>query len=199
MTTTGNSSPLALCIVIISTRASRSPASSSASESSDNWSTNPASDGSGAARLVFARGRHELHEVLDAALGLLAALLAQVLQVAALVEDLAERDRDGFAAPPSRSWRRSGRETPSATPAARGASSRCSTACTSLAQSELLSRRAGAGQEGRRRRPAASSSTASSDSITPLPMPRAGTLMTRRRLTSSCGLRTQLQVRERRP
>ena len=34
-------------------------------------------------------------------------------------------------------------------------------------------------------------STASSESMTPLPIPRAGTLMTRRRLTSSCGLRTR--------
>ena len=32
--------------------------------------------------------------------------------------------------------------------------------------------------------------------MTPLPMPRAGTLMTRRRLTSSCGFSTQLEVRE---
>ena len=34
-------------------------------------------------------------------------------------------------------------------------------------------------------------SKASTASITPLPMPRAGTLITRRRLTSSCGLMTR--------
>ena len=55
------------------------------------------------AALVLARGRHELREVLDAALGVLAALLAQVLQVAALVEHLADRDRHRLAAARSRS------------------------------------------------------------------------------------------------
>ena len=50
----------------------------------------------GAARLVFASGRHQLGEVLDAAVRILAPLLAQVLQVAALIEHLSERDRDGL-------------------------------------------------------------------------------------------------------
>ena len=36
-----------------------------------------------------------LYSPLDAALGFLAALLAKVLQVAALIDDLAKRDRDG--------------------------------------------------------------------------------------------------------
>ena len=48
------------------------------------------------AALVLARGRHQLGEVLDAAFGLLAALVAQILQVAALIEHLADRDRHRF-------------------------------------------------------------------------------------------------------
>ncbi len=47
MMTVGNSSPLALCSVIIRTRGFFDPDSSSASDRSDSWSTKPASDGSG--------------------------------------------------------------------------------------------------------------------------------------------------------
>ncbi len=49
------------------------------------------------ARLVLARGRDQLREVLDPAFSLLAPLLAQVLQVAALVQDFSKRDREGLA------------------------------------------------------------------------------------------------------
>ena len=91
-----------------------------------------------APRFVFARRGHELGEVLDPAFGLFAPLLAQILQVAALVEDLAERDRDRFVRAPSRSARRSNRGTRSSDCVARGASRRRSTACTRRAQSELL-------------------------------------------------------------
>ena len=48
-----------------------------------------------AAALVFARGRDELHQVFDAPLGLFAVLVAQVLQIAAPVEHLAEQQRHG--------------------------------------------------------------------------------------------------------
>ena len=46
------------------------------------------------ARLVFLRRRDQLHQVLNAAFGLLAALLAKVTKVAGLVEDFAEHDRN---------------------------------------------------------------------------------------------------------
>ena len=52
-------------------------------------------------------------------------------------------------------------------------------------------RAAKSGDAGQQRRPSGRRrGAASSASITPLPMPRAGTLTTRRRLTSSCGLMT---------
>ena len=54
-----------------------------------------------------------------------------------------------------------------------------------------------AASSGGARRRSASGSIACSASITPLPMPRAGTLITRRKLTSSCGLMISLQVGER--
>ena len=54
MTTTGNSSPFALCIVIMRTRACCAPASSSTSDRRDNWSTKPPSVGSGW-RLSYSR------------------------------------------------------------------------------------------------------------------------------------------------
>ena len=42
-----------------------------------------------------------------------------------------------------------------------------------------------------------SSATPSNDSKTPLPIPLAGTLMTRRRLTLSCGFKHEFQVGQR--
>ena len=94
MTTTGNSSPLAACIVIIQTsrfaragllvglREQRQPIDEAAERRLR------------LARLVVARRRHELHQVLDPLVRFLAVLVAQVLQVAGLVEHLADRDRD---------------------------------------------------------------------------------------------------------
>ena len=85
--------PSALCSVIIQTRAFCVPDSSSTSDSSDRRSTNPPSEGSGSRPSYLARGRHELREVFDARLGVFAPVLAQILEVAALVEHLADRDR----------------------------------------------------------------------------------------------------------
>ena len=101
--TTGNSRPLALCSVIIQMRASRAPCSSSTSDSSDRRSTKPPSDGSGS-RLSYSRAADTSSARFSiAALGILAAFLAQILQVAALVEHLADRDRHRIPAAPSRS------------------------------------------------------------------------------------------------
>ena len=47
MTTVGNSSPLAACIVINQTLAAAEPSTSSVSDSSDSRSTKPPSDASG--------------------------------------------------------------------------------------------------------------------------------------------------------
>src|SRR5438045_436954 len=78
--TTGNSSPFALCSVINQIRASREPSSSSASDNSDNRSTN------------------EPSEVFDAPLGVLGALLTQISQIPALIQDFADCDRDRLLA-----------------------------------------------------------------------------------------------------
>ena len=83
-TTIGNSRPLAACIVISHTRASCAPSASSASDSSDSRSTNPPSDGSVSRVSYSRRGGDQFHQVLDARLGFLAALVAQLLQVAAI-------------------------------------------------------------------------------------------------------------------
>jgi hypothetical protein len=76
--------------------------------------------------------------------------------------------------------------------AARPGKARRSSPRTSRAHSELADS-AGlrpAASSGRASRNESSSSAGSwsTASMTPLPMPRAGTLITRRRLTSSCGL-----------
>ena len=52
----------------------------------------------GRARLVLARGRHQLGQVFDPALGFLAVLVAQVLQVARPVQHLADTDGHGVLA-----------------------------------------------------------------------------------------------------
>ena len=91
--TTGNSRPFALCSVISQIRASRDPCSSSTSDSSDRRSTKPPSDGSGS-RLSYSRAADTSSARFSMrAFGVFAALVAQVLQVAAPVEHLADRDR----------------------------------------------------------------------------------------------------------
>jgi hypothetical protein len=90
--TTGNSSPFALCSVISHTRAFLFVHVRQQRQPIDEAEERRLR----LAALVLARGRDELGEVLDAALGVLASLVAQVLQVAALVEHLADGDRDRF-------------------------------------------------------------------------------------------------------
>ena len=50
------------------------------------------------AALVLARGRHELRKVLDPSFSVFVALVAQILQIAALIEHFADRDRHGLDA-----------------------------------------------------------------------------------------------------
>ena len=49
----------------------------------------------GVVRLVVSRGGHQLHQVLDALVGFLGVLLAEIVQVARLIEHLPNRDRNG--------------------------------------------------------------------------------------------------------
>ena len=91
-TTIGNSRPLAACMLISHTRAScgafgfvglgqqRQPIDESAERRLV------------VARFVLARGRDELHQVLDPAFGFLAPFLAQVAEVAGAIEHQAEGD-----------------------------------------------------------------------------------------------------------
>ena len=153
------------------------------------------------AALVLARGRHELGQVLDAPLGFLAPLLAQVLQVAGLVEHLAR-----WRSTPARARAISVSDSMRS----RNARERRRRAAGEALRLEArgrggptATRRRAAGREpgvepcggiiAARGPLACRSAPARSASITPLPMPRAGTLMTRRRLTSSCGLRSSLR------
>ena len=76
---------------------------------------------------------------------------------------------------------------------ARGASSRVSTACTSLTHRESFTATGWSPARSGGVSASVGRSSASSDSMTPLPMPLAGTLITRRRLTLSCGLNTSFR------
>jgi len=97
MTTTGNSSPLALCSVISHTRASLDPCSSSTSDSNERRSTNPPSDGS-ASRLSYSRAAETSSARFSMRpSGLLAALFPQVFHIAALVQHLSDGDRRRLA------------------------------------------------------------------------------------------------------
>ena len=172
MTTTGNSRPLALCMVI--SRCARSgclllrPRRRAATDGPRNRQRRLR-----APAFVFAGGRHELHEVLDASLGFLGALVAKVPQVTGLIEHLADRDRHGLAAVaicgqrPSRSRKTGATRWRAPAAGARRAPN----------ESRPHDSRAGRLQAGARsggRSPAPSRVDASIASITPLPMPRAG-------------------------
>ena len=194
MMTTGNSRPFAACIVISQTRASACPAPRRppTAATGDRRSRRARL---GFARLVLARGRDELHQVLDARLGLLAAVLAKVLPVAAawsstlptVIDTVSCRAIVGER-------RRAGPGTPSAMPSP-GRSDRCSIA---PASSPTASCRRACGCK-----PAASSgggfvvgrpaSTARARPSPPCRCRAAGTLTTRRKLTSSCGLSTSFR------
>ncbi len=91
MTTSGNSRPFAACIVISQTRASRVPDSSSASERSDSRSTNPPSEAS--ARAPRSRARPTRAPSRFSIRSLASSLFSSrsVLQVAGLIEHLAEQ------------------------------------------------------------------------------------------------------------
>ncbi len=83
---------------------------------------------------------------------------------------------------------------------ARGGSSRRSSATRAAPRAiaaTALGSQAGGEAAACRHRSSTSGSTASSASMHRLPMPRAGTLTTRRKLTSSCGLMSEAQVGER--
>ena len=89
---------MALCNVIIQTRASRDPLLLVGVGQERQTIHEPAQRRLRLAALVFARGGDELGEVFDPALGVLAPFLAEVLKVAALIEHLADRNRHGLAA-----------------------------------------------------------------------------------------------------
>ena len=92
--TVGNSRPFALWSVISHTRAFCDPCCSSASDSRDRRSTKPPSDGSGS-RPSYSRAADTSSARFSMrAFGIFVTLVAQVLQVAASIEDLA--DRDGY-------------------------------------------------------------------------------------------------------
>ena len=90
MTTTGNSRPLAACMVIIQTRAMRGAGLLVGFRQQRQLIDEAAKRRLGVPGLVLLGRRHQLHQVLDAASRLFAAILAQVVQVAGLVEHLAD-------------------------------------------------------------------------------------------------------------
>ena len=105
MTTIGNSSPFAACIVISQTLRFAGAGLLVGLGQQRQPIDEAAERRLGFARLVLARGRDELHQVLDPLVGLFAVLVAQILQVAGLIEHLADRDRDRF---PARDFREAG-------------------------------------------------------------------------------------------
>ena len=127
------------------------------------------------------------------AFGVLAAVFAKILQVAAAVEHLADGDRhrvlprDVGEADDQIAEHRQRRRGPAA--------ERALLEPAHEARPERVGgqRRLQPGREQREvsgRVGVVAGAKFSTASMTPLPMPRAGTLITRRRLTSSCGLMT---------
>ncbi len=188
--TRGNSRPLAACIDISHTRASLRAVCLVGLGQERQAVDESAERRLALARFVLARGGDQLHQVLDAGFGVLAAFIAQRLQVARAIEHQGDerptrrrgRSRWPSAAIRSRKAFRAAR--------ARGGIWRASSATSSRAQSDLgdgarLQRPSAAAACPRRRR---RSRWPRARRCTLLPMPRAGTFTTRRKLTSSCGL-----------
>ena len=180
-------------MVISQTRAFCAPVDSSASESSDRRSTKPPSDASGSRSSYRAR-RTRARPGSRGARRLPRLLLAQVLEVAGLLHHLLDA-------------RRRCRPSTSGCAPTIDLDERLSAACA-RASAPVRRARAGpwprasrrrppveqaGGHQRRRSAPAVMGSAASSASITTLPMPRVGTLTTRRKLTSSCGLMISLR------
>ena len=89
-TTIGNSRPLAACMDISQTRASLAPFRLVGLRQQRQAVDEAAERRVRLARFVFARGGHQLHQVLDARLRLFAVVVAEIAQVARAVQHQTE-------------------------------------------------------------------------------------------------------------